>query len=194
MSKESFLPTGYAVPAGSGTDFMKFEDGDNRIRIMSAPVIGWEGWKDQKPFHREGVEKNISDDEVDNDDKFGTGKPKVAQFWAMVVWDYQNEKICVLQLKQKTIMKAIQEYSEDEEWGNPTGYDITITKKKEGEFVKYSVKPSPAKAVKASIEEAFEEAAIDLQDVFFGEKEDDDAPVKGKGMKNVPGGKKKAAF
>ena len=72
-------------------------------------------------------------------------------------------------------MKVIQELSEDEDWGDAREYDITVTQKKEGNFIKYSVKPSPQKALKASIEEAFEESEIDLHEVFFADKAEGEA-------------------
>lgn len=198
MKKDSFLPDDYDVPAEGGS-FMKFEDGDNRFRILTPPVIGWQGWKGNKPFNREGVEKNIADDEVDVDEKFGTGKPKISHFWAFIVWDYQADQISVLQLTQKTIMKAIQEYSKDEDWGNPTEYDLTVTKRKEGDFIKYSVKPSPHKDVKEAIQEAFDESELDLHEIFFADREEDgddededeDETPRNKGGKSSKTSKKK---
>lgn len=173
QKKSSFLPEGYEVPA-SGGNFMRFQDGENRFRILTPAVLGWQGWKDGKPFNREGVEKNIEADEVDVDEKFGTGKPKINHFWAFVVWDYQEEKIAILQIHQKTVMKVIKELSEDEDWGNPMEYDLTVTQKKEGNFTKYSVKPSPQKPLKAAIEEAFEESEIDLEEILFAEREEEE--------------------
>lgn len=174
MSKTSFLPDNYDVPSAGGTNFMKFQEGENRFRILTAARLGWQGWKDNKSFNREGVEKNIEDDEVDVDEKFGTGKPKIKHFWVFVVWDYQEEKIAILQLTQNTVMKSIKELQDDEDWGDPREYDLTVTQKKEGNFTKYSVKPSPQKPLKAAIEEAFEETDIDLDQIIFSEKSDSD--------------------
>lgn len=191
----SFLPEGYNVPA-SGGNFMKFKDGENRFRILTPVVLGWQGWKDGKPFNREGAEQNIDVDEVDVDEKYGTGKPKIAHFWAFVVYDYQEEKIAILQITQKTIMKVIKELSEDEDWGDPREYDLTVTQKKEGNFIKYSVKPSPQKALKPSIEEAFEESDIDLDEILFAERDEDEEDEdwrRDEDRKKDPKGKKKSS-
>lgn len=47
-----FLPTGYAVPKAP-SDYMKFEDGKNKFRILSAPLMGFMYWtKDKKPVRQ----------------------------------------------------------------------------------------------------------------------------------------------
>ena len=38
----SFLPDGYEVPKSSGGGYMKFKQGANKCRILSAPVLGWD--------------------------------------------------------------------------------------------------------------------------------------------------------
>jgi hypothetical protein len=44
-----FLPEGYEVPK-SGGNYMKLKQGPNKFRILSAPIIGWEYWsEDRKP-------------------------------------------------------------------------------------------------------------------------------------------------
>lgn len=42
-----FLPEGYEVPKTSG-GYMKFKQGANKFRILSAPIIGWEYWTESK--------------------------------------------------------------------------------------------------------------------------------------------------
>lgn len=161
---KSFLPAGYEVPKSSN-EFMKFEVGPNKFRILSAPVIGWEGWKDGKPFRRPGAEQNITKDEVDIDEKFGSGKAKISHFWAFAVWSYGEEKVMLLEITQKTVLGVLQTLINDEDWGDPREYDITITKEKTTP-VKYSVQPSPAKALKDSIREAYDASDIDPESLF----------------------------
>ena len=49
MQNSEWLPKGYEVPKPQG-DYMKFADGANKVRIMSAPVMGWEYFtKENKP-------------------------------------------------------------------------------------------------------------------------------------------------
>src|ERR1700731_3705061 len=51
-----FLPENYERPVSSG-NYMKFADGPNKLRIMSAPIFGHEYWtKDKKPaLHQRGL-------------------------------------------------------------------------------------------------------------------------------------------
>lgn len=160
----TFLPKGYKAPEGSSS-FMKLQEGANRFRIMSDAVIGWEGWKDNKPFRREGADKNIADDEVDVDQKYK--KPKINHFWAFKIWDYEDGgSIKLLEITQKTIMKAIQSLTEDEDWGDPANYDISITKTKNGDKTIYSVKSYPPKPVSPEIQEACEASELDPMNLF----------------------------
>lgn len=150
MSKVStFLPKDYELKE-TGSDFMKFEDGDNKFRILTDAVIGVEGWKDNKPFRRGGADATITPDEVDIDQKYG--KPKINSFWAFYVYSYPDEKIMLLQINQKTIQKAIMGYATDEDWGHPSGYDLTVTRTDTGGKVSYSVKPSPAKPLAKAVQ------------------------------------------
>lgn len=173
-----FLPKDYKLPQNN-TDFMKFEEGDNKIRILTPALVGWEGWKDGKPFRRKGVEQNIEEDEVDVDEKFK--KPKMAHFWAFVVWNYEEKKIMLLSLTQKSIMKVIENLVNDEEWGDPTKYDITIIKTVKGGKTTYSVKSSPMKAISEEAQEAFEETKIDLESLIREPGDDSDMDFSGKG-------------
>lgn len=165
-----YLPKGYEAPAAAN-NFMKIETGPNRFRIMSEVLIGWKGWKDGKPFRRAGEEKNINDDEVDIDDKFGTGKPRVNPFWAFVVWDYNTKKIEILELTQVTIIRPLVEYINGDEWGDPREYDLEITKE-DTKPVKYSVKPFPHKEVADAITDAFGDSELDVQDLLKDSSDD----------------------
>ncbi len=169
----SFLPKDYKAPAGS-SNFMKLKDGENRFRVLSDAKIGWEGWKDNKPFRREGIECNIDAKEVDTDSKYGKPKPKINHFWAFVVWDYADKKVKILELTQKTIQKEIDGLVNDADWGDPQGYDISIARTKKGERVSYSVKSYPHKVITKEVKEALAESEIDLDSLFNVEVEGDE--------------------
>lgn len=169
-----FLPKNYETPAGS-SNFFKLEEGDNRFRIMSEAVVGWEGWKDNKPFRRKGVEKNIEDNEVDIDQKFSK-KPKINHFWAFIVWDYEAKVLKMFTLTQKTIMKAIDGLVNDEDWGDPKNYDISIEKTVKGQRTTYSVKAYPPKKVAKELSDAMRDTELDVEDVF--RETDDEEEVK----------------
>lgn len=165
----SFLPKGYEAPAGT-SDYMKFSEGDNRIRILDEEAaIGWEGWKDGKPFRRKGIEQNITEDEVDTDSKFGKPKPKINHFWAFRVYDYTDKSVKILSLTQKTVMKAIEKLVADSDWGNPSGYDLNISREEKGGRTSYTVNPYPPKPLAKEVQIASAATEIDLNDLFENE-------------------------
>lgn len=162
----SFLPSGYKAPQSSG-QFMKLQDGENKFRIMTPAVIGWEGWKENKPFRRKGVTKNVMENEVDID---RYGKPKINHFWAFVVWDYADKKIKVLSITQSSIQKKIENYYISDDWGDPVNnYDFIVKRYKEGDMTKYDVLAIPPKVTPTEIADAFREAEVDLEKLFTNE-------------------------
>ncbi len=176
----SFLPKDYKAPTGTN-EFMKLAEGSNRFRILTPAVIGWEGWKDGKPFRRSGIDQNITEDEVSIDEKYG--KPKINHFWAFTVFDYTDKKVKLYEITQKTIMKAIQAIVEDEDWGNPEEYDIAIEKAVKGEKTSYTVKPYPHKPISKEIKDAFEASSVDPESLFKDAENDEEFNNYGTGKK-----------
>lgn len=159
------IPSNTKIPSSSG-QFAKLQEGKNKFRILSDIVIGWEGWKDKKPFRHEGAECHIKDNQVDLNQN---GKPAINYFWAMAVWNYAEEKVQFLQLIQKTIMNPLYDLEQNEDWGDLKNYDIEINRKKEGDKVTYTVLGIPPKPLSEHIEKAYEESKIDLKKLFAGE-------------------------
>ena len=164
-----FLQPDYKNPSGA-SQFMKLQDGKNRFRVLTDAIVGWEGWKNKKPFRRPGVEKNIEDYEVDLD---SYGKPNVKHFWAFGVWNMTTpaKPVCqILEITQVTIMRAIENYITLEEYGDPQGYDLIITsgKDKDGK-VTYNVAAMPPKETPQEAIEALMKSKIDLNKLFEGE-------------------------
>src|SRR3990167_6890806 len=91
------------IPVKSGS-YMKFNQPENVFRILSKPITGWEGWKTSNDGTRKHVRKRIGENipmnEIDDEEQ-------VKYFWAMVVWNYQEEQIQILEITQKSIQKAI---------------------------------------------------------------------------------------
>ena len=157
-------------------NYMKFEDGQNRIRILEKPITGYVYWED--------AEGNL----VPKNEMAGKGgKPVRVKSWegltnaqrgamkgfaAMVVWNYQAEKVQILEVKQVGIMNALEALSLSKSWGDVTSFDIVITKTRTGinpTDVEYSVMPEPKEPVSKEIKEAYKEAHIDLEALYRGE-------------------------
>jgi len=160
----SFFPEGYERPTTSGGNYMKFADGPNKVRIMSAPLIGNLYWtKDNKPVRSPDAFKGVPEDARLDDGKF---KPK--HFWALVVWNYAVNALQILEVTQASIQGPIEDLAANEDWGDPREYDLTITKKGEGLDTEYSVQPSPQKAVPNEAHKAYRESRINLEALFDG--------------------------
>jgi len=157
-------------------NYMKFEDGQNRIRILEKPITGYVYWED--------AEGNL----VPKNEMAGKGgKPVRVKSWegltnaqrgamkgfaAMVVWNYKAEKVQILEVKQVGIMNALEALSLSKSWGDVTTFDIVITKTRTGinpTDVEYSVMPEPKEPVSKEIKEAYKEAHIDLEALYRGE-------------------------
>lgn len=142
----------YEVPKGE-SKYMKFEQGDNKFRILQKPIFGWEGWKiiDGKdtPVRFKMEEKPVDLREFK--------EQRLSHFWAMVVWNFEHKSIEVLEITQKTIQKTIESLARNEDWGSPLGYSITVNREGEKLETKYTVTPSPIKETPQEVTKAFEE-------------------------------------
>lgn len=158
------IPKNAEIPKSSG-QFVKLELGKNKFRVLSDVAIGWEGWKDKKPFRHEGQICKIKPDDVDLNQN---GMPNINYFWAMVVWNYNESKIQVLELTQKTIMGVLHDLESTDEWGDIKNYDIQITKEKKGDKTTYVTNGIPPKPLTTEIKYAFEKSDVKLSKLFEG--------------------------
>lgn len=156
MNKVLFLPQGYEAPKSSGF-YMKLQDGDNKFRILSSPIIGWEDWLDKKPIRFRFNDKPAKP--VD-------AKKPVKHFWSMIVWNYQEEEIQILHLTQASIRNSIEALCSDEDWGAPYFYDIKIIRKGEALETEYTVNPVPHKKLGDHVIEKFKERPCNLDALF----------------------------
>lgn len=174
-----FLPSDYKAPAQS--NYLKFADGDNTFRILSAAVVGMEFWKtevvDGKEVRRpvrkhQGEQVDISELEV-NKSTGDLDMPK--HFWAFVVLNKGTGDIQVLEITQKGIQKAIRALVESPKWGDPKTYDITVTKTGKGMDTEYSVMPNPKEALEDGVMETYKGMNIKLEALFDGKDPFDQA-------------------
>lgn len=153
----AFLPENYEAPSASG-NYMKLQQGENKFRILSAPILGWEDWTlEKKPVRFTYDQKPVK--------SIDPARP-VKHFWAMIVWNYKEERIQILHLTQASIRNAIQALSENEDWGAPYFYDLKVIKKGEKVDTEYNVAPSPHKPVSETIKKAFRDKPCNLEALF----------------------------
>lgn len=155
----TFLPTDYKIP-DSPSNYMKFQDGLNSIRILSSAIVGYEYFNtDNKPVRsREMFEEAPTDIKKDG---------KIKPFWAFVVWNYQAKMIQILELTQKTIMGSIKALVDNPKWGDPKKYDIAITKSGEGLETEYLTQGEPPiNETTAEIKTLYETKNINLEALY----------------------------
>lgn len=152
----NFLPTGYQAPK-SNSGYMKLQDGENKFRILSQPILGWEDWLDKKPVRYRFDEKPARP--VDP-------KKAVKHFWAMLVWNYLEEEIQILHITQASIRKSLEALCSDDDWGAPYFYDLKIVKSGDGMETEYSVNPIPHKQLAPAIQQKFMEKRCNLEALF----------------------------
>jgi len=152
----SFLPEDYKAPKSSN-NYAKILEGHNKFRILSAPILGWEDWKDNKPVRWTFDNKPTK--------PFDPKKP-IRHFWSMIAWNYDVEQIQVLHITQATIRSNIEALCADADWGSPYTYDIKIIKTGEGTNTEYMVNPLPHKSLDPAIIKAFNDKPCNLNAIF----------------------------
>jgi hypothetical protein len=168
----------YEIPSTS--NYMSWEDGDNKFRILGAfsegtAIQGMEYWKtvgDKRTPIRygkqaDGTYKPVPMSELEVN-KFGNlDTPKY--FWALPVWNYQDKKVQILEITQKSILKSIQQYIGNKKWGDPRDYDIIVNKGKEGDKTVYTVTVDPKEDVEQAIFDQYIQTKINIKALFKGE-------------------------
>lgn len=97
-------------------------------------------------------------------------KPKFAI--SMFVFDYQDEKIKVLEIGQKTLIKELDKISQTEDYENLHEWDFTISRTGTKMSTEYKILPGPRKkGFTPKIQQAWEdaiEAGYDIQQLLVG--------------------------
>lgn len=176
----NFLPKDYEAPVTEG-NYYKLKKGENRFRILSPAIVGYEYWTlDKKPVRSktpwEDRPANAKVNENGTFQKF---------FWAFVVWNYDAKKPQIMEITQKTIQDAIEAYWLNKKWGDPVGYDIVVTRTGDGLETVYTTIAEPhSEAPKADISKINLEALFAGADPFSGEKVE--SPDESLDPKNIP--------
>ena len=152
----SFLPSGYDIPS-SGGKYMKFKQGENTFRVLSSPIVGWIDWKDNSPIRTKGDKPQPVDPER-----------AVKHFWAMPVYNYEDNAIQILEITQSTIQGFLKALVDDADWGAPYEYDVKVTKTGEQLETKYAVTPRPKSPLSEEIKKLYETTPVNLEALYDG--------------------------
>jgi hypothetical protein len=171
-----FLPDGYQYSSSTGSEFLKLEQGDNRVRVLSTPLIGRLWWMSPEGVIRDKgtIQKGDKPVRIEYKDELPKDihELQTKEFWMMKVWDYKNKDIRILEISQQTILKPLAEFIENSDWGDPRDYDINFKKEGSGKETKYFVMPSPQKSISEDIQKKSDESNIDLRSFLTTTEED----------------------
>lgn len=162
--KNDFFPNeNYEIPQTS--NYMKFEIGDNKFRVLSSAIVGYEYWNESNKPIRRRENWNVVPDDIKTDKD---GNIKISHFWAFAVWNYSAKKVQILEITQKGIMKYMKGLTEDVDWGNPKDYDIKVNRVGSGFDTEYTTTASPHSQVKSEILEQYGKMNINLNALYDG--------------------------
>lgn len=161
-----FLPQGAEAPKES-KDYLKLIEGSIKFRVVSEAIFGWEYWdNNKKPVRlREQPKSKPADIRIDDD-----GSYSIKHFWAFKVIDREDGMVKIFEITQNGVKRDIEALLQNSDWGEPTGYDITITGTGKGMERRYTVQPSPHKELTAEEKKlvSISDIDIDLESLFSG--------------------------
>lgn len=144
----NFLPADYESPK-SVSFYTKIEDWDKiKLRILPSGledrncITGFEYFEEmddgkKKPKRSTKTLKHIEE----------------KHFWAFKVYNHNLRLVQLYTIKQKGLMKALSDLIWNEDYGDPLGYDITISRTGKGMDTEYGLVPSPPKPLTATYED-----------------------------------------
>jgi len=164
----NFLPSDFKEPTQS--NYMDFQEGDNTFRVLDQAVLGWEYWMN-KIVDGETKPRPVRVKEQDQipvgdvlEGKYGL---QLYYFWAFPVYNFNDSRIQILVIKQKTIRRGMLGFIKNAKWGDPKDYNFVVTKgKDESGKVVYTVMTEPKEPLDKKILDAFKDLKLDM-DVWF---------------------------
>jgi len=153
-----FLPKDYKAPKSSNY-YAKLMEGENKFRILSQPILGWEDWVEKKPMRYRMDAKPL---------KSHDPKKPMRHFWSMIVWNYNEELIQILHITQASIRNSIEALCNDNDWGAPYFYDLKIIKSGDGMDTEYMINPLPHKPLGEHIQAQFMDKPCNLEALYDG--------------------------
>jgi hypothetical protein len=166
----NFLPKGYQAPEVQ-SNYMTLEEGLNSFRVLSPAIVGYEWWVEQGVEGRRPVRVRTFDEIPDEVREATDSRQRAKHFWAFTVYNYASQTIQILEIKQKTIMRAMEALVKNPKWGSPLNYDLVIEKVRTGSQerdVEYNVIPEPPSPLDEGIAELAKQVPVRLEALYEG--------------------------
>jgi hypothetical protein len=160
------LPKNYKAPEGN---YYKLKDGDNTFRVVSDAITGYEYWNtDGKPVRSADTFAATPNIRMIKDENGYEFPDKVKHFWAFLIWNYDANKVQLMEVTQRTIQDALVALEGNKKWGNVQDYDLTITRSGSGFDTTYQVVPNPKEELDSGIVAKIELTKINLEALYEG--------------------------
>ena len=166
-----FLPTDYILPDAS-RQYFKPQPGDNPIRVLSSPILGYIVFTDEnKPVRKRFEEGDFTNEELetvsakkDNSGHFEGGK----HFWSIIIWNNTEDRPQVWEVTQISILKKLNTLAKDPDWGDLRKFDLNINRTGSGKNdTDYDVISKPHKPIPKKVIETItgieERGELDLE-------------------------------
>ena len=136
------------------------------------PLCFFECWGESnadgklKPFRfleeptADDIEAEMGNEFTRRQNRDGTGYEPAKFGIAVACWSYESESIGILSLSQKSLIRAIDEISQSEDYAVLTDWDFSISREGTGLATEYTLLPLPPKADRKEIKEAYEKAIL----------------------------------
>jgi hypothetical protein len=158
ISKESTGSGRYLNPA-------KIQ-GEVRVRLVGQGITGFGSWTvDKKPIRWQSrpseLPSNLAPDR--------NGNVSVKRFIASLVYDYSSADFKIMEITQKSLMDQLFKFVKDDDYGDPSGYDIKIGRTGEGLDTQYTLVAAPPKSLTKEITTALEKLTVNMEALFDGD-------------------------
>ena len=141
-----------------------------RIRIMDMDgVTGHECWTvENKPVRFEKKPLEIPEN-IKTDD---SGQKQIKAFLAAIIYDYSDGMFKCMSITQKSIKESLLKFLADDDYGDPSGYDIKIGRTGEKLLTSYTLIPSPPKVLSEKLAKEWndQKGKCNLHALFTGEE------------------------
>jgi hypothetical protein len=147
-----------------GNSYFKPLVGANKIRIISNMTSGYEAWFEDAEGNKKPTRQKHK---FTFEQKVQAQGQRVKTFVACVVYNYATGQAEEWVFTQASIIDALRDLRSNADWGNLKSFDITITRTGAGMDTKYTVTPSPKKAI--TFADEFEHFEEDVNNIFLGQ-------------------------
>ena len=155
-----------ATPPNVSKYVSKFDLWDSKFRVLWKPWVYREFYTNKKNDDWKIVvwrgKDEPSSDYFEENAQLGDYGKQLFFVWALPAWDYKQEAVVVLQLKKRSLVNQMYDYSNNKDWWDPTKYDITINKSGSGKETRYSLTPVPPKELSKEIKQEIKNTPINV--------------------------------